>query len=367
MSSIEDVVGSSLGDFITGNSVANTLDGGAGNDTISGLAGNDVLIGGAGDDTLDGGTNNDVFFGGAGQDHMIGGAGVDTINYSDASIGMNIWLDVPLFSTPDLPILMGAARQITANGLVSEDTLIGMENVVGSAFDDVIKSNGALNTIDGGGGNDLLHSWLDGQRDVMNGGEGSDTIDYSGFAQATGVNINLEQGRADTVSVVNGVVTLTPEDTLISIENATGTNHVDTILGSSAANVINGRGGNDFIIGGGGGDTLTGGTGSDTFIFGNISDAPMTSLEHILDFERGIDRIDLSGIDANVNVAGNQSFVIVDEFTGVAGQMRAIPEYQGSGQSWLMDINGDGSVDGHIMVHTTDGQGTFLTASDFIL
>ncbi len=131
--------------------------------------------------------------------------------------------------------------------------------------------------------------------------------------------------------------------------------------------MLDGRDGNDFLFGGGGGDTLTGGSGNDTFTFTSISDAPMNANERILDFERGIDRIDLSLIDANVNATGNQLFVIVDEFTGVAGQLKAIPEYQSTGQTWLMDVNGDGAADGRIMVHTTDGLGTFLTATDFVL
>jgi Ca2+-binding RTX toxin-like protein len=367
LTSIEEVVGSSFGDSITGNGGANTLDGGDGNDSLFGLAGDDVLIGGAGDDTLDGGNNNDTFFGGAGKDHLIGGSGSDTVSYADASIGMNIRLNAPLFSTPDSPILAGSAQQITANGLVAEDTLAGMENVIGSAYDDVIKSNDALNTIDGGNGNDVLLTWLDGQNDVMNGGEGSDTIDYSGFAQAKGVNIDLLAGRADTFSA-NGVVAMTPEDTLISIENAVGTNYVDNIRGSAEANVINGAGGDDFIMGLGGSDTLTGGTGADTFYFGNVSDVPMGNGpgEVIKDFERGSDLIDLSWIDANANAAGDQSFVIVDEFTGRAGQLTADPTERGGGQVWLMDVNGDGAADGRITVYPTDTLG-FLTASDFIL
>ena len=373
LASIEDAVGSMFGDSITGSGVGNTLDGGAGNDVLFGLAGNDTLIGGAGDDTLDGGNNDDVLIGGAGMDAIKGGNGVDTVSYADASIGMNIRLDVPLFSAdPNSPILTGAAKQITADGLVNEDTLLGIENVVGSDFNDVIKSNDALNTIQGGDGDDVLLSWIDGQRDVMNGGEGSDTIDYSGFSQSNGLIINLGQGGANGsaffgVTSPGGVTAITFEDTLISIENATGTYRGDNINGNSAANVLDGRDGNDFLFGGGGGDTLTGGSGNDTFTFTSISDAPMNANEKILDFERGIDRIDLSLIDANVNDAGNQLFVIVDEFTGVAGQLKAIPEYQSTGQTWLMDVNGDGAADGRIMVHTTDGLGTFLTATDFVL
>lgn len=56
-------------------------------------------------------------------------------------------------------------------------------------------------------------------------------------------------------TIANGVV----------IENATGGQGSDTIVGNLAANVLAGRGGNDIISGGGGADTLTGGTGADVF------------------------------------------------------------------------------------------------------
>jgi Ca2+-binding RTX toxin-like protein len=373
LTGIEDVVGSTYGDIITGSIVANVLSGNDGNDKLYGLAGNDTLRGDEGDDTLDGGTGNDTLHGGAGKDTLIGGAGVDTASYAESSTGMNIWLDAPLFSAADSPILTGAARQITANGgLVNEDTLTGIENVVGSIYDDVIKSNGALNTIEGGYGNDVLQSWVDGQNDVMNGGVGSDTIDYSAFAQSHGLHISLGEGSDGSAwywTLKDGAWTHQVEDTLISIENVIGTSQDDWIEGNSAINVLNGGGGNDQMASGFGGDTLTGGTGADTFFFTNIAALPLGDgpREHITDFERGSDHIDLSGIDANVNVAGDQKFVIVDGFTGTAGQLTSAREWRGDGQAWMMDVNGDGASDGYIMVHTFDGSRTFLTDSDFIL
>ena len=183
-------------------------------------------------------------------------------------------------------------------------TLAGIEDVVGSSFGNSITGNGVANTLDGGAGNDFLFG-LAGD-DTLIGGAGNDTLD--------------------------------------------------------------GGSNDDLLFGGSGGDSLTGGSGADTFLFTNISDMSLGDGpgDHIVDFERGIDRIDLSGIDANVNAAGNQSFVIVDEFTGSAGQLKAIPEWRGTGQAWLMDVDGDGAADGRIMVHTTTAF-NFLTSSDFIL
>jgi Ca2+-binding RTX toxin-like protein len=372
LTSIEDVVGSAYGDSITGNGGPNMLDGGNGDDHLFGLGGNDRLFGGNGNDTLDGGSGNDTLVGGQGMDTIIGGAGSDTVSYADALIGMDIRLDVPLFSSPDSPILAGAARQIhvRTDELVHEDTLSGIENVVGSSYNDVIKSNGALNTIEGGEGSDRLLSWIDGQNDVMNGGNGVDTIDYSGFSQSSGLTISLGQNGA------NGTATTLPssgagvvEDTLISIENVVGTSHGDRINGNEQVNNINGGDGADVIFGGGGADILTGGTGADVFLFTAASDLPTAApVEQIRGFERGTDLIDLSGIDANANVGGNQAFTIVDAFTGVAGQLTVTSSWRG--QSWQGDINGDGVADIAFLVTVAGetGQGTpVLAASDFLL
>jgi len=356
LTSIEDVVGSAFGDSITGNGAGNMLDGGNGNDTLDGGAGNDFLVGGLGMDTI------------------IGGTGSDTVSYANASIGMHIRLDMPLFSSPGSPVLQGLARQITNPGsegdlgLVDEDTLSGIENVVGSAFGDIIKSNGALNSIQGGAGDDVLQSFIDGQTDVMNGGTGEDTIDYSAFAQTSGLTINLGQNGATGTAITAGGSVI--EDTLTSIENVIGTSHGDRINGNEQSNELNGGGGNDVIFGGGGTDQLWGGSGADRFLFTSVADFPVAGAgtEQIRDFEQGSDLIDLSAIDANVNAAGNQAFTIVDEFTGVAGQLTVTENWMF--QLWKGDINGDGEADFAVNVLLDSENGAnvpFLTASDFIL
>jgi Ca2+-binding RTX toxin-like protein len=251
----------------------------------------------------------------------------------------------------------------------------------------------------GGALSDVFFLTADANTDVINGGFGpaSDRIDYSG------------SNRGLTIALDNGTVTSTfryetkTVATLTSIEDAVGSSHDDSITGSSVANVLDGGAGNDklyglagndtliggagddildggrnddtlvggagmdTLIGGAGGDDLTGGTGADMFYFGNISDMPddVFTNDRITDFERGIDHIDLSNIDANVKAAGNQSFVIVDQFTHTAGELMAVssggPGF--NGQCWLMDVDGDGLSDARIYVDSAP----FLTSSDFIL
>ncbi|BBD69094.1 hemolysin-type calcium-binding region [Nostoc commune NIES-4072] len=89
-----------------------------------------------------------------------------------------------------------------------------------------------------------------------------------------------------------------------------------------------GLGGNDLLNGGTGKDTLYGGTGNDVFQFDSVSDSqPGLSRDIIKDFVGNGnlpgDRIDLSGIDANTNIAGDQAFTYIGSgaFT-TAGQIR---------------------------------------------
>jgi VCBS repeat-containing protein len=104
----------------------------------------------------------------------------------------------------------------------------------------------------------------------------------------------------------------------------TGTAGADTLTGSSQQEIISGLGGNDnlkgegnndILIGGGGADTLSGGSGADIFIYTSIDDSSFVeqsdstaNRDTIKDFTQGTDKIDLSAIDANTTISGNQAF-----------------------------------------------------------
>ena len=97
------------------------------------------------------------------------------------------------------------------------------------------------------------------------------------------------------------------------IENAVGGSGNDIIIGNSASNRLIGNAGNDVMSGGDGVDFFTGGAGNDTFI-ADINGATIVakrgaiSLDVITDFQKGLDKIDLSGIDANMTLNGDQAF-----------------------------------------------------------
>ncbi len=128
--------------------VDNVFFGGAGNDTLSTLAGDDRLVGGIGDDTLLGGDGDDVLQGDAGNDTLNGGNGVDMAFYAYNTSAVFVDLDQS-----------GANADDSYDGASASynDTLIDIENVTGSNFDDVLKGDENANELHGLSGNDELY------------------------------------------------------------------------------------------------------------------------------------------------------------------------------------------------------------------
>ncbi len=162
---IEGIVGSGFADTVVGDSGDNWFYGNAGNDSLQGQGGNDVLVGGLGDDTLDGGDGNDWLYGGDGNDVLAPGAGIDavlgeggsdTVSYAGASSGLVVDL----------------ANSADNTGWAFGDLIVGVENLLGSAFADSLRGDGGANTIDGGAGDDWLYGR--GGNDVLIGGTGVD-------------------------------------------------------------------------------------------------------------------------------------------------------------------------------------------------
>jgi Ca2+-binding RTX toxin-like protein len=130
-------------------------------------------------------------------------------------------------------------------------------------------------------------------------------------------------------------------DTLTGFENVTGSQFADTLTGTIGANAIGGGAGNDKITGGGGADTLTGGADADTFIFKVVADSAPGAADFITDFVAGTDKVDLSLIDANSALSGNQAFLFVDgENPNVVAN--SVTWYEDSGNTIVQaDLNGN--------------------------
>lgn len=136
----------------------------------------------------------------------------------------------------------------------------------------------------------------------------------------------------------------------------------DNLSGGAGDDSLSSGGGSDVIVGGGGADTLRGGSGGDTFDYNAVGDG--AAHERILDFTAGVDKIDLSGIDAVASAQGDQALHFINQasFTHTAGELR-IDHSDPTITKVLADINGDGAAD---FVIALTGQHN-LTASDFIL
>ncbi|OYU35457.1 MAG: hypothetical protein CFE35_10830 [Novosphingobium sp. PASSN1] len=140
----------------------------------------------------------------------------------------------------------------------------------------------------------------------------------------------------------------------------------DTLNGDAGDDKVLGGGGDDTISGGAGEDKLAGGLGADHFVFddGDLSGTTFSTADRILDFKHADgDVIDLSGIDADLNTAGDQGFSFIgsDAFTGTAGELRV--ETRSSAMLLSGDTNGDGVADFAIRIDGT----TPLELADFVL
>ncbi|UTW45914.1 DUF4114 domain-containing protein [bacterium SCSIO 12696] len=259
----DEIYAGSGDDVGYGGSGNDLLKGGGGNDTLYGDNGHDELSGGTGQDTLNGGSGNDVLygnsgddalFGGSGNDELQGGTGEDTL---DGSYGND-----HLYGSSGDDALSGGRGHDYLDGGTGNDTLVGGDG---------------KDTLLGGSGNDVFVSGSG--KDQLNGGSGIDTADYS--ALASGIRIDIHGKRT----------TGGDSDTLLSIENAIGSDFNDWFRGDKRDNRLDGGAGDDFIRGLGGDDTLIGGEGSDTFYWrsSDIND----SLDLIVDFSLGEDIIEL--------------------------------------------------------------------------
>ncbi|MES2944725.1 MAG: calcium-binding protein [Pseudomonadota bacterium] len=235
------VLGSTGDDSLNGNNTDNMMLGNAGNDTLVGLEGNDSLYGQAGNDSLMAGLGNDTLDSGLGQDTLVGGDGSDVYfvddagdvvletnadkttggidlvisNMADYTLGEHVEngrvdlysvgnmmgnsLSNILYSSWGNNVLDGgagseadtASYKYAAYGVrirlavttaqttegAGKDTLIRIENLVGSNANDTLSGSSAANEIDGGAGNDTLGGG--GGKDTLTGGSGNDVFVYN--------------------------------------------------------------------------------------------------------------------------------------------------------------------------------------------
>ena len=286
----DTIYGSSLGDDIFGDERnANgdvvggydSIRGNAGDDYIYASGGNDSVDGGDGADTVDGGDGEDLImggdawfdadslFGGDGDDTISGGLGADQI---DGGLGSD-WASFAESTGASATVNLATGA---VGGWAAGDTLVSIENLIGTTSADNFVGDANANIFVGGAG-----------ADTMNGGAGADTADYSASASAVTVKIWAGTGvggdaQGDVLSKIENLVGSAFNDRLIGLFNQNnifnGGDGADYFDGFAGSDSIYGENGDDRIIGGAGGDLIDGGAGNDIASYGASQSAVNVNL-----------------------------------------------------------------------------------------
>lgn len=334
--------------------------GGGGNDVLTGGTGDDTILGNAGNDKLYGMEGDDVLNGGTGNDTVDGGSGNDTASYSDASAGVRVNLS-----------LTGPQNTGPAGGI---DKLIGIENLIGTAFIDTLIGNGNDNVLTGLAGNDRL----DGRSgaDTMIGGIGNDT-----YVVDNSADVVIENAGEGTLDVVKASASFVLSDNIEKLIltgtgaiDGTGNDLANTLTGNTGNNQLFGLGGKDLIVGGAGSDTISGGLGADVMSGGTGADhfrfdvlELAANKDTVSDFSHGTDKIELDRA-AFAAFAGSFSGALnpIELAVGIKATTAAQHlVYNPNSGALFYDSDGSGS-EAQVQIALLAGKPA-LDASDFLL
>jgi Ca2+-binding RTX toxin-like protein len=153
-----------------------------------------TLLGGAINGT--GNALNNLIVAGSGVNAIDGGAGIDTLSFETAMTS----------GTTGVTLTLGAAGvKATASGISGADTVVNIENLIGSDYNDTLSGNSGVNVINGGEGNDVLNGM--GGNDVLAGGAGSDTFAFTTALAGSLVRIEDFTKGEDKIRLENAIFT----------------------------------------------------------------------------------------------------------------------------------------------------------------
>src|SRR6056297_843897 len=362
------------------------------NDLIVGTAGADNLTAGLGSDTIQAGMGADeiTLIASDGADSIDGGAGTDFVIYDTGGLPGSVVVEADL----DAGFVGVLGNPVSRSNLSSVEIFavsgVGSLSFLGADADEYVQGTPDDDTLDGGMGNDTLEG-RDGANalfgglgedtlrggtgddtlnggsgaDSMNGGDGVDLVSFSGATDRVLVDLLVDGGLAPyAVFYSRGAA---EGDVFVNIEDAQGGGFSDQLRGDNGANVLDGdngwdrlygRQGDDTLIGGLGGDMLYGNAGADTmtggttgqrdrFIYFRDTDSGVGAgnRDVITDFQSGVDRIEISRIEADItqNLKQPFDFIGATAFSNTAGELR----YEQSAGATIVqaDFDGDGASD----------------------
>jgi len=311
---IENVIGTAGNDIITGNSDNNRLEGRDGNDIIKGVAGNNELYGGTGNDTIYSGTGNDS---------IDGGTGENTVHYGEATSGVTVDLS--------------SSSAQTVGGGMGIDTLVDIQNIVGSAYDDLFYTDYTKsNKFDGGANTSIVNGDTVSYANLKADLDGSNYTGESAFDNIFMDLGNISGGYASVDIRDNdgsNNIRLVATDYLRNIKNIISSSGNDTLYGDSGANTLKGGLGDDTLMGRGGNDYLDGEGGNNTVSYSYVS----TSSGVIVDLKLGTGVVAIGDEDTLVNiqnVIGTNNSDLIKMGT-VAGALESVAN----------NINGGAGID----------------------
>jgi Ca2+-binding RTX toxin-like protein len=316
---------------------SSTLHGGNGDDRIDtyafyvayGETGNDRLtakgtgdvryFGGDGIDELNGAGGDDFLHGGRDADIMRGKAGDDTYIVDDTG---DTVIELADEGQDTLQAGFGYILPEHVENLVQTGTADA--NAWGNAEDNMLTGNAGNNRLNGLAG-----------ADTMIGGLGDDTY----IVDDPGDTVVELAGEGFDIVQSSGSVYLSAHVERLELMGKANANGV----GTDSVNYLTGNDGNNILTGKGGLDALEGGGGADTFRYLALSDSnAVTGMDRIVDFDFAEgDRVNVSAIDANAGLAGNQAFdtlIAADAAFTEAGQFR----FSKQGNYFLAEFNANG-------------------------
>ncbi|MEN9670350.1 MAG: bifunctional hemolysin-adenylate cyclase, partial [Pseudomonadota bacterium] len=294
---VSNITGTGGNDTIRGNDKANLIAGGLGADQLFGNEGDDRFMQNINleNDVIDGGSDNDtVDYGGykfdGSQRKVRGEKGV----LADLSVGKIYKFkyqngrDDIYDKVTNIENVFGSSLNDTLIGDAENNILSGGEGndtISGGDGQDILFGGIGNDSLSGGAGNDQFAQNIDLESDALDGGDGTDTVNYEGLNEfangkrdkmdSQGVWADLSIGKIYKYKGYKDDVF----DTVRNIENVVGTTLNDTLKGNNQDNVLSGGVGNDALFGDTGNDTLIGGAGTDTLDGGDGDDWILQDLE----------------------------------------------------------------------------------------
>jgi Ca2+-binding RTX toxin-like protein len=260
--------------------------------------------------------------------------------------------------------LKATSESVTSSdtALVTNSNHLPTGNIVikGAAkVEQILSLTSTLEDADGLG--DFSYQWLSNGKEIKNAIQDTYKLLKSDIGSKISVNVSYTDGEG-TDELVTSVATAKVV-TNISAKPSKGN---DQLVGTAKNNKLSSLAGDDTLIGGQGADTLTGGKGADTFIFTAESESWITSTtrETITDFKHSEkDKIDLSAIDANAKLAGDQAFTFIGSAAfskaNSSGQLR----FDATSHILYGSTNADNKPEFSIQLNGVNS----LVAGDFIL